>query len=125
MVNQIINKLSICLIGVVFSGCATLFAPERESLSITSSPNKAEVYLNGNERGETPLSLQLNPAKTYNVKFKKSGYEPEIRTVRNEIGVKWLVLDILGGGIPVLVDAMNESWMTLTKRRVNVNLNEE
>lgn len=108
-----------------FFGLRHAFSPDRETLSINSKPNEAAVYLNGNKRGKTPLSLLLNPTKTYTVKYKKSGYEPETRVIRNEIGVKWLVLDIVGGGIPILVDAVSENWMTLKKQRVNVNLNEK
>ncbi|AXI24711.1 serine/threonine protein kinase [Methanofervidicoccus sp. A16] len=43
-------------------------------LKISSDPSDAEVYINGEYRGNTPLELKLDPGN-YSVKVTKDGYE--------------------------------------------------
>ena len=50
-------------------------------VSIRSSPSGANVNINGRYRGQTPVQLTLAPAREYEVKLSKAGYEPLIRTI--------------------------------------------
>ncbi|MDK2785353.1 MAG: hypothetical protein PWQ80_32 [Thermotoga sp.] len=49
-------------------------------LSLSSSPSGADVYINGDYRGKTPLTLNLSPGN-YSLTFRKEGYREETRYI--------------------------------------------
>ena len=104
------------------SGCATVFRGEHRRLDLGSEPDGAGVYINGQYFGKTPLKLELRPNQPYTIEFKKDGYETEVRQIKNEIGVGWVVLDVVCGVIPVLVDALTGAWYNLDQKYVNAIL---
>ncbi len=55
------------------------------TLSVDSNPRGAEVHLNGQPRGRTPLTLTLNEG-SYRLEVRLSGYQPYQATVRVERG---------------------------------------
>ncbi|PLV58324.1 PEGA domain-containing protein [Thermotoga sp. KOL6] len=54
-------------------------------LSLSSSPSGASIYVNGDYRGETPLTLNISPGN-YTITFKKEGYQEETRYVSLNVG---------------------------------------
>lgn len=102
--------LLITAITINFSGCATLFSGTKDEVELSSEPAGAEVYVNGQKRGKTPISLKLKKGKEYNIEFKKNGFEDKLFQISYSLGAGWLILDILGGLIPVIVDAMTNAW---------------
>ena len=107
------------------TSCATLFGLKSHSLSFTSNPDKAEVFINGERKGTTPVKLELDPKKTYSIEYRKDGYNPITKVVKGKIGIKWVVLDILGGFIPVIVDAATGNWYEFDQEIINSNLDKE
>ncbi len=53
------------------------------TLEVTSTPDKAKVYINNDYKGDTPLTLKLNIG-TYNLKITKSGYQDYTDTIKIE-----------------------------------------
>jgi len=104
------------------SGCATIFRGEHRDLSLASEPDGARVFINGVYYGKTPLKLELRPNQPYTIEFRKDGFETEVRQIKNEIGVGWIVLDVVCGVIPVLVDALTGAWYDLDQKYVNAIL---
>jgi|TARA_R110001606_G_scaffold36639_1_gene104627 hypothetical protein len=107
---------------LTLTSCATLFGPKSHSLSATSNPQGAEIYVDGERMGVTPLKLELDPSKTYSIEYRKKGYRSITKIVKGKVGVKWIVLDILGGLIPVVIDAATGNWYEFEKDRINANL---
>ncbi len=107
---------------VIFSGCATLFKGGAPYVGVTSDPTGAQVYVNGMNRGTTPVSLKLEPQKTYDIEFKKEGYATRTYHIGNKLGAIWIVLDVLGGGIPLIIDAATGNWMELDQDNINAML---
>ena len=105
---------------LTLTSCATLFGPKSHSLSANSNPQGAEIYVDGERMGITPLKLELDPSKTYSIEYRKEGYRSI--TKKGKVGVKWIVLDILGGFIPVIVDAATGDWYEFEKDKINTNL---
>jgi hypothetical protein len=64
----------------VFASIASLGIPIYEEylgsfpVLINSSPSKAEIFLDGNKLGETPLTVELKKG-TYSLNAKRNGYE--------------------------------------------------
>ena len=50
--------LIVCLV-VSATGCATLFKSKTAVLQLNSDPEGADVYLNGNRIGRTPLPFKV------------------------------------------------------------------
>ena len=114
----------IVLVTFVFmlSNCATIFKGEYRDVRINSEPDDTQVYVNGEFQGRTPLKLELRPNESYTIEFRRKGYKTEVRQIKNKIGVGWIVLDVVSGLIPVLVDALTGAWYEFEQRYVNVIL---
>ena len=109
---------------VVFSlvGCATLFKQKMKSVAFNSDPQGAEIYINGNRMGKTPMPMNLSNLKAVTVTFKKEGFEDKTYIINTKIGAGWVILDCLGGFIPVIIDAVTENWYNLDTDEVKVML---
>jgi hypothetical protein len=71
----------------LLGGCATLFTPATDTISITSDPEGAEVYLDGKLLGKTPLTFVAD-REVFKQKFltvKKAGYEPKQQRLRSTL----------------------------------------
>ncbi|WPZ08790.1 PEGA domain-containing protein [Roseivirga spongicola] len=110
------------VILITFTSCATLFAPNTRALAVSSQPAGADVYVNGFKMGATPIELQLTPDKSYNIEFRLEGHESVTRVVNTKVGGGWIVLDVLGGLIPIVVDAATGAWNKLDQDSVNAAL---
>ncbi len=113
---------SIVTLTVLVTGCATLFGPKTHPLAISSEPHGAEVYVNGFKMGNTPVELSLKADKSYNIEFRKEGYESVTRIVNTKVGAGWVILDVLAGLVPVIIDATTGAWNQLDQDAVNASL---
>lgn len=110
---------------LTFSSCATLFKGSTDGVNFSSDPSGAKVYVNGELLGTTPFPLELKSNKTYSIEFKKDGYETKTVLLNNSVGGGWVVLDILGGLLPVIIDAATGDWYSLNQEHVNAVLEEQ
>ena len=117
-----LSIISLFTLTIFITGCATLFAPNTRTLAVSSDPHGAEVYVNGFKMGTTPVELNLKADKSYAIEFRKEGYNSVTRIVNTKVGAGWVVLDILGGGIPIIVDAVTGAWNQLDQDAVNAAL---
>jgi len=113
---------SIVTLTVLVTGCATLFGPKTHPLAVSSEPHGAEVYVNGFKMGNTPVELSLKADKSYNIEFRKEGYESVTRIVNTKVGAGWVILDVLAGLVPVIIDASTGAWNQLDQDAVNAAL---
>jgi len=117
--------LLLVIITVFCPGCATLFKGVSEPVDFSSNPQGADVYVDGYMRGTTPLRIKLESKNSYTVEFKKDGYEPRIYIITNQVEVKWVILDVIAGLAPVVVDAFTGAWYELDDDYIRVDLVEE
>jgi hypothetical protein len=96
------------------SGCAALFGAKEKTFDLRSQPEGADVYLNGNRLGTTPVQARLSNLATHTFVYRKAGYKEASCTLARGTDGGWVVLDILAGIVPVIVDAATNSW-TQTK----------
>jgi hypothetical protein len=99
-------------IGAVLhlTGCAAILGSSEKDFSLQSSPQGAEVYLEGNRIGTTPVKVRLDNHKTHTFVYRKEGYKDSTCTLSKGTGAGWVVLDVLSGLVPVIVDAATGSW---------------
>ena len=120
--------VKVLMVGVVLVsvislvGCATLFKQKSRTVAFNSDPQGAEIYINGNRMGKTPMPMNLSNLKAVTVTFKKEGYDDKTYIINTKVGGGWVVLDCLGGFIPVIIDAVTENWYNLDTDDVKVML---
>ena len=98
------------------------FKGNHSKVGFTSDPRGAKVYVNGAYMGDTPLRLKLESRHDYTIEFVKDGYKTKAFHLTNHIGAGWVVLDVILGLVPVLVDAVTGSWHDLDQKHVNAVL---
>lgn len=107
------------------SSCATLFKGTSNRVDFSSDPQGAKIYVNGNYMGDTPIRLKLESKRTYNIEFRKEGYQTKTVNITNHVGGGWIVLDILAGLLPVVIDAATGAWYELDQKNVNAILEKQ
>lgn len=119
-ITSIVLLLSVLFL---FSGCATLFKGDSSKLGLISNPQGAVVYANGAEIcSSTPCSVKLKSGSSVNLLFKKDGFKEKMILVNNKIGALWIILDIVAGLVPIIIDAATGSWYEFDTDNVTVTL---
>lgn len=71
-------KTTAVLVAMVLfvTGCATLFSETSQMVKFESTPSGAEVYIDGNLVGKTPIEVNLEKQtfKNYQLRIQKDGY---------------------------------------------------
>lgn len=123
--KKILLVLSLLVFSLSVSSCAALFRSSQDRVNFQSDPPGAKVYINGMLAGTTPFETLLEAKRNHSVEFKKDGYENRAMAITSSVGAGWIVLDILGGIIPVLVDAATGSWNGLDQTHINAALDKK
>lgn len=108
--------------ALAISGCATLFGSHTAEFDFTSEPAGAEVLIDGQPAGHTPLEVKLSNHKSLVVTFRKDGYEDITCRLDTKVGAGWVVLDVLGALVPVVVDGATGNWAQLPDHDCHVTL---
>jgi len=123
--NQFRSAVCWCVLIAAVStlvGCATIFKGSTEKVNFSSDPTSSKVYVNGQYMGETPLELKLQSKNSYTIEFRKEGYENKTVVLTNSVGAGWIVLDVIFGLVPVIVDAATGNWYSLDQEHVTAAL---
>jgi hypothetical protein len=110
---------------IFFNSCATIFKGSHEDVEFASEPSGAKVYINGEYIGKTPLEIPLLSEINYEIEFNKSGYETKKAYITSKVGAGWVILDVVGGLIPILIDAATGDWYGLSQDNVNAILEKQ
>lgn len=89
---------------------------------MASDPQGAQVYVNGDYVGTTPVKIELKNNKDYSIEFRKDGYRSKTYQLGKHLGAGWIILDVLFGLVPVVVDAITGDWYNLDSDHVNMVL---
>jgi len=115
----------VVLVCVYLSSCALIFKGTKEEVNTNSDPTRAQVWVNGINMGETPITLKLESKKSYTFEFKKEGYKSKTILINNHVGAGYIIFDILFGLVPVIVDAATGAWYSLDQKNVNMILEKQ
>ena len=130
MVSMLRDKKRVTLVlgmAIVTAGCATLVKGRTQGVYFNSSPAGARVLINGEDRGTTPLSLELKRSKDYTVVIRKPGYRDVTVSVDKKFTFGWPVVgnffswDLLG----LVVDVADGAAYQLTPEETTVILDAE
>ena len=91
-------QVTALLLGVAFfsaAGCV------RRTLTITTEPSGALLWLNDREVGRTPVEVDFDYYGTYDVRLERDGYEPMMTSGKAD--APWwdtVVLDLFAEAVP-------------------------
>lgn len=119
------TTLCVLVTGSIIGGCALIFQGTSQSVSFDAGPGAAEVWVNGAKAGVTPCRLELKRNQEYSIEFKKEGYESKTYRITNGVGAGWVVLDILTGLVPVIIDAATGAWYGFDQDNLNAVLEKQ
>lgn len=120
--KRFITILIATILALSLTGCATLLKGSTQEVAFASDPAKAQVYINGSYFGDTPFTMELDSSNSYTVEFRKSGYQSKSFLINSELGLGWVILDVISGFYPVVIDAITGDWKVLDTTIVMTNL---
>lgn len=120
--SQFVSAAVVLGLFWALSGCATILTSKQTDVRFSAEPSGASVYVNGSLMGKTPLQLKLEKNKDYVIEFREEGYQSKTVFLNKGLGAGWLILDVVFGLVPVIVDAVTGDWNFLTADNVKVAL---
>lgn len=96
---------------VTFSGCS-FFAPSKQTILVTSSPEGAKVLAGGQAVGQTPVQFEAHRGDNLLIEVQKTGYQTQYRTTSRSLSSIGL-LDVIGGCfllIPLIGLVSSGAW---------------
>jgi len=122
-----LRKILCLMVAVIFiisaSGCATIAHGTSTTIRINSTPPGATAIVGG-QTIITPSTVTLKNNQTYNIVFKKDGYEDTYFTIDRQIsGWVWgNILTVYFILVGTVIDVMTGAAYKLTPTEVNVTL---
>jgi hypothetical protein len=95
---------------VLMTGCASVLGSKQADFSFNSNPQQAQVFVDSNPMGETPLKVKLSNTKAHTITFKKEGYKDTSCQLEKGTGAGWVILDVVTGLVPIIIDAATNDW---------------
>jgi hypothetical protein len=117
----LLTAVAVLLSGFL-SGCALLFKGDSARVTFNSNPQGASVLIDGNAIGLTPTEALLKTNRSYTITFRLAGQQERTYILNNRVGALWIVLDVLGGLFPLIIDAATGAWYEFDETNINVSL---
>lgn len=118
----VILTAALLVVGsLTLTGCATIIKGSHTGIDIESDPSRAQVYVDGELIGETPLDVALRSNRSHVIEIKKEGFETKTYILNHHIGIGWVVLDLFFWP-SLVVDAITGDWHTFDESVVSLDL---
>jgi uncharacterized protein YceK len=112
--NRSIALVAAVIVGM--SGCATILADDRDTISIASQRPGASILINGAPRGTTPMVVELDSTRSHTVTIQTQDGQFFTCELYADIGAGWVVADILlTGFVGLVIDAATGAWKSLDR----------
>ena len=115
------------LIVALFMSCASIIHGTKQDISITSSPEAADVTVKTAGgvvafTGQTPATAKLARKNEYDVFINLAGYQESTVHINKEFDSIYLGNILCGGIIGLIIDAANGAMYNLAPEVINVTL---
>lgn len=103
-------------------GCGAIMHGTQQDISINSSPNEAQVTVQGDQK-TTPAVFKLKRKHSYILKISKEGYESSEVMINNKLDwTAWCDL-FVWGVLPIFYDLSSGAAWKLSPEEINATLN--
>jgi len=120
-INWSLPVALICLLSLT-SGCASIVKGTTQAIPVSSNPSGADVALDGNKIGQTPISIEVKRKTDHLITISKPGYNTESIAITRNFGGAVLGNILAGGLIGWGVDAVSGAQYNLTPTTISMNL---
>ncbi len=111
-----------CAPLLLLTSCATIIHGTSQRVGISSDPANADVYIDRQLIGQTPMCADLCRRDNHVVRIELDGYQPFEAEFRKELS-GWVFGNIVFGGfIGIAVDAISGGLYKLTPTQVAIQL---
>lgn len=118
--NFILSMFTLGLL--VYTSCATIVASGPDNVPVSTNPNGARVYVDGNLVGQTPTTISLNRKSEGIIRLELDGYEP-VTIDRDKVLNGWFLGNvILGGLVGVAIDLITSNQGKYSEQAVYAQL---
>lgn len=119
-----IHIASLLLLTFILTNCGTIMQGSKQQVGISSNPSNADVSINGQSKGTTPVSVDLKRKDSHMIRLELAGYEPyETTLTRKTSGWVWGNI-VFGGLIGLAVDAAAGGMYKLTPEQISAEFRE-
>jgi hypothetical protein len=118
-----LSKIAIVILFFsIVTSCASIISTSKQTININTNPSGANVSINGENVGISPLFYSFSRKNDYTVKIDLAGYQPyELRLTRSLN--PWVFGNIIFGGlIGIVIDAATGAIYKLSPDQINTNL---
>jgi hypothetical protein len=108
--------------ALTLPGCATVIHGKNQTVEIMSSPHGADVLVDGQPRGTTPLKTELRRGQPHVDQIQKPGYLTETTMTTTKLNATPILNVVLGGVPGMAVDLATGSATDVVPETVGVQL---
>ena len=117
-----ILPLALVALASFSGGCASIVKGTTQAIPVSSNPSGADVTLDGNKVGQTPVSVEVKRKSDHLMTISKPGYESENIAITRNLGGAVFGNIIAGGLVGWGVDAVSGAQYNLTPATISVTL---
>lgn len=84
--SRFIGLFSLAVVMLFTSSCAMIFNKRDIEVTFKSIPDGADVYVDGEKVGKTPVTTKIRPSKDYGILYIKDGYANREFKIKKVVG---------------------------------------
>jgi len=113
----------LALLTPLSAGCASIVNGTHQTVRLTSLPEGAGVAVDDRPTNRTtPAYVRLARNSDYTLTVSMAGYMPQEVTIEHRLQAEFVVIDLLLGLVPLIIDASTGGWYELLPGRAKVTL---
>ncbi len=120
--TQLLAITSLALLSLLGGGCASIVKGTTQPIPVSSDPTGADVKLDGNKVGQTPMSVEVKRKTDHLLTLEKAGYQSESVAITRNVGGAVFGNILAGGLVGWGVDAISGAQYNLTPATINIAL---
>ncbi|MES1955956.1 PEGA domain protein [Salinisphaera hydrothermalis EPR70] len=120
--SHVVAQLAVLAALAVLSGCATITHGTHQNVSVTSTPAKATIYVNGKRKGTTPTKIAISRHGHQTLQLTHAGYAPYVVHFTHHTSRVTAGNVLVGGLIGVAVDAKDGASGYNTPKKINAQM---
>ncbi len=98
------------------------FIYSAETITIDTTPSHAIVHIDGEEKGRTPLEVEIDPSKPHEIHVIKESHSVAVRHISPVIKNGWAYAVLPGGALFYLINSARGAAHTIKEKNIHISL---